>query len=326
MSTSNATPVVSVIIPVFNGRDSIARAIGSALGQTFSDLEIIVVDDASTDGTQEVAQQLAENNPRIRYIRLPTNQGAGAARNAAIEAAQGLWVAVLDADDWYETGRLENLLSIAKSRKADAVCDNLKIFDHCTETIVDRTRHGSRNRTTELTPEEFFAHDNPLRLHAMGYLKPMVRRDFLQKHNLRYDPVHRAGQDFIFLAEILLNGGKTLLVREAGYVYVHRISPTTRKISPTSRSNPNFELIVQGCDELLERYKQTITPTARRALELRQRIFESRIGCDALLSALQQGAFGKALSILSRSPLIPVLVAMNYIKTLRANLITGRAM
>lgn len=325
MSTSNATPIVSVIIPVFNGGQSIAKAINSAQRQTCGNIEIIVVDDASTDDTQKAVWALAEQDSRVRYIRLPSNQGAGGARNTAIEEARGLWIAVLDADDWYEPERLERMLAIAEAQEADAVCDNLKIFDHCTETVVDRTRHGARDRTTELTPEGYFAHDNPLRLHAMGYLKPMVRKDFLERHKLRYDPSHRVGQDFIFLAEILLNGGKTLIAPETSYTYVHRISPTTRKISPSSRSNPNFELIVRGCDELLERYKQTITPRARRALERRRRIFESRICCESMLSAIREGALVKALSILTRTPLIPALIVMNLLKTVRANLITRHA-
>lgn len=323
MSTQNA-PIISVIIPVFNGHKSIARAIESAQRQTFTDIEIVVVDDASTDGTQNIVPPLAEKDSRIRFIPLTANVGAGGARNRAIEEASGQWIAVLDADDWYEPDRLEKMLACAKKHQADAVCDNLKIFDHCTESIVDRTRHGSASHITELTPEHFFAHDNPLRFHAMGYLKPMARRAFLQKHNLRYDPSHRAGQDFIFLAEILLNGGKTLITPDADYVYVHRISPTTRKISPSSRSNPNFALIVRGCDELMERYGKNMTPAARHALRQRRSIFESRIGCDDMLSALNEGAISKALSILTQRPLIPALVAMNLIKTVRANLFTTR--
>ncbi|MER2519270.1 MAG: glycosyltransferase family 2 protein [Bdellovibrionales bacterium] len=324
MSTLSA-PIVSVIIPVFNGDKSIARAIESARRQTLKNIEIIVVDDASTDGTSEAAQSLAKQDSRILYMRLPSNVGAGGARNVAIDAATGQWIAVLDADDWYEPERLDMLLKTAQEHQVDAICDNLKIFDHCTTSIVDRTRHGAPNQITTLTAEHFFAHDNPLRFHAMGYLKPMVRRDFLQQHNLRYDPSHRAGQDFIFLAEILLNGGKTLIVPDAGYIYVHRISPTTRKISPSSRSNPNFELIVRGCDELLARYGQNMAFAARHALKQRRHIFESRIGCDAMISALHEGAISKALSILTQSPLIPALVAMNVLKTVRANIFTRRA-
>ena len=93
-----SSPKVSVVIPVFNGERFIGDAIRSALGQTFRDFEIIVVDDGSTDQTEKIVRQFSD---RVAYHR-QENRGAGVARNLGVMRASGEWIAFLDADDiWY---------------------------------------------------------------------------------------------------------------------------------------------------------------------------------------------------------------------------------
>ena len=103
MSTATRTPLVSVIIPVYNGDRYIVQAVESALGQTFTNLEIIVVDDGSTDSTHQVLQPYLD---RIRYI-YQENQGAAIARNRACQLAKGEFLAFLDADDYFLPSKLE---------------------------------------------------------------------------------------------------------------------------------------------------------------------------------------------------------------------------
>ncbi|MBD0341043.1 MAG: glycosyltransferase family 2 protein, partial [Microcoleus sp. Co-bin12] len=103
MSTATRTPLVSVIIPVYNGSRYIVQAVESALAQTFTNLEIIVVDDGSTDSTHQVLQPYLD---RIRYI-YQENQGAAIARNRACHLAKGEFLAFLDADDYFLPSKLE---------------------------------------------------------------------------------------------------------------------------------------------------------------------------------------------------------------------------
>src|SRR5215469_10447854 len=95
---------ISVIIPLYNRRDEIGRAIASALGQSRAPDEVIVVDDASRDGSAETVAALGDN--RIRLMRHERNRGAAAARNTGIAAAQGDWIALLDSDDEWEPEKL----------------------------------------------------------------------------------------------------------------------------------------------------------------------------------------------------------------------------
>lgn len=102
-------PLVSAIIPTYNRANLIGRAIESAIAQSYSNLEIMVVDDASKDNTQEVINTIKD--PRIRYIRHQTNCGGAAARNTGIDAATGEYVAFLDSDDFWLPNKLELQLS-----------------------------------------------------------------------------------------------------------------------------------------------------------------------------------------------------------------------
>lgn len=98
-------PCVSVVMPTYNRAHLLPRAIGSVLAQTFSDFELLVVDDGSTDRTGEVVAGFKDG--RIRVLRLDRNDGASRARNAGIQAARGAWVAFLDSDDEWLPRKLE---------------------------------------------------------------------------------------------------------------------------------------------------------------------------------------------------------------------------
>jgi len=285
-------PKVSIIIAVLNGITTIGKAIESAQVQTEKDIEIVVVDDGSTDGTVEFVRSLAEKDSRIKLIKLEKNIGAPAATNVAIEQAAGEWISILDADDWFERPRIEVFLKAAKQYDADVVCDNLAIFDHALNEIVETTQYGPKDHVMLLNAETYFRRDNPLRRHSIGYTKPVVKKKFLADHTIAYRADHRFGYDFIFMTEILLNGGKAIIVPGAYYVYVHRISPTTRKQSPHSRSESGHTLILRGCDELLVKYDRTMTaPSARR---LGKDVIFSRAACGARLCSMP---YGKSRSV-----------------------------
>ena len=96
--------LVSVIIPAYNASRTIVRALESVLGQEYEPLEVLIVDDASTDGTGEIVRRFTDR--RVRLIKLDTNRGAAGARNVGIHAAQGEYIAFLDADDIWLPSKL----------------------------------------------------------------------------------------------------------------------------------------------------------------------------------------------------------------------------
>ncbi len=105
---------ISVITPAFNVAQYLPDTIKSVLAQTFTDYEMIIVDDCSSDNTYEIAQQYAKENPQIRVIRQEKNGGVSAARNTALNAAKGDFIAFLDADDKWMPDKLEKQYSFMK--------------------------------------------------------------------------------------------------------------------------------------------------------------------------------------------------------------------
>ena len=114
-------PRVSVILPFYNRRETLARCVRGVLGQTFPDWELVAVDDASDDGSAALLEAPAD--PRIRVLRHPSNRGAGPARDTAMAAAAGDWLAFLDSDDEWLPGKLEaQLASVEETGRSLATC------------------------------------------------------------------------------------------------------------------------------------------------------------------------------------------------------------
>ncbi len=121
---------VSVIVPVYNVAPWLKRCIDALIGQTYSNLEILLIDDGSTDGSREIIAQSAAEDVRIRPFYQPHNQGVSAARNRGLDEASGEWIAFCDGDDWYLPEFVETMLRCAKSEQADyIVCDYQIVSD-----------------------------------------------------------------------------------------------------------------------------------------------------------------------------------------------------
>jgi len=127
-------PSVSVIIPTFNREKVVGDAIVSVLQQTWTDLEVIVVDDASTDNTDDVVRRVGDS--RVRYIRHETNRNGAAARNTGMESARGRWIAFLDSDDVWLPHHLDRKIGILEESAAEGVFGSFRIADNGQTTTV----------------------------------------------------------------------------------------------------------------------------------------------------------------------------------------------
>ncbi|QCO58157.1 glycosyltransferase (plasmid) [Pseudorhodobacter turbinis] len=116
--TANFPVTVSVITPARNAADVLARAVASVQAQTFADWEMIIVDDGSSDMTAALAQTLAQSDPRLQVLCHATGTGAAKARNTAIKAARGRYIAFLDADDAWVPEKLAQQLRVMRDRQA----------------------------------------------------------------------------------------------------------------------------------------------------------------------------------------------------------------
>jgi glycosyltransferase involved in cell wall biosynthesis len=121
---------VSVIIPAFNAAETLAEAVASAVNGSYQHLEILIVDDGSTDDTSKVAAKIADSDPRIQFFRNPQNYGVSKSRNLMIDRATGEYVAFLDSDDTWEPNKLEFCLQmLAENPEVKAVAHALRYLD-----------------------------------------------------------------------------------------------------------------------------------------------------------------------------------------------------
>ncbi len=162
-SVGHHTPLVSVILPTFDRADVLPRSIASVLAQTFTDWELIVIDDGSTDSTAEAVATWQEQSDQIRYVR-QANQGVGAARNRGVAEVRGEYIAFLDSDDEYCPAHLETRLELLRQHDLDLVQGGVQVtgkqwvvdfFDptkliRISECVIGGTLFGKRTVFTEL--------------------------------------------------------------------------------------------------------------------------------------------------------------------------------
>ncbi len=213
---------VDVIIAVWNNAGTIARAVRSALAAPEVN-RVIVVDDCSTDDTAAVVAALThEFGARLHMERMERNGGPAAARNRALGLSDAPWITILDGDDYFAPDRLRGLLSASDG--ADLVADDLLQVREGAETANGSPLLGL-DQTVTLDLATFVAGNisQAGRLRKeYGFLKPMLRRAFLDRHGLRYDEELRLGEDFALYTRALAAGAVFRVIPSATYVSVVR--------------------------------------------------------------------------------------------------------
>jgi succinoglycan biosynthesis protein ExoO len=225
-------PCVTVAIPVYNSETTLARCIRSVTQQSLRDIEILVADDCSTDSSVSVAEAMALDDSRIRVIRLSTNGGKARAMNVMIAEARGQWVAVLDADDAYHPQRLERLVDAAERLDVQMVADNLFYVDAGIDQIV-RTGFDVEIGPRIIGTKDLLDTTSTFASFDYGILKPLVRRDFLLTHGLTYYEYTRLAEDFYYLLNFFVAGGRACLLSEPMYYWTLPFGTISRKWTGT---------------------------------------------------------------------------------------------
>ena len=214
-------PTVCVIIAAKNAEATIGRAVHSALRESRVG-EVVVVDDGSDDATAEASLVADDGSGRLRILKLAQNRGPAFARNHAIEQSHAPLIAILDADDFFLRGRFDSMLD---GENWDFVADNIVFIDE---------RSASRAEPAvpcfEAAPRFLdlpgFIEGNISKRGAsrgeIGFLKPVMRRAFLDAHGLRYDEALRLGEDYDLYVRALLKGARYKIVHGCGYGAVVR--------------------------------------------------------------------------------------------------------
>ena len=219
MSTDKA-PLLSVIVPVYNTKPYLARCLESILSQTHTNLEVIVIDDGSTDGSGELCDDFSKKDMRVRVIH-KDNGGVSAARNAGIDAACGDWIAFVDSDDWIEPDMYEKLMLAAiDSETRIAGCGYMEY--HSDGGMEKKTFPELAGvDSCEDILEYYLCENDFFRVWSVLYSRSLLESG-TDAGGIRFRPDMSQFEDTLFVVDVLLRAESIIYIPEAPYHYCWR--------------------------------------------------------------------------------------------------------
>ena len=222
-------PLVSMIVPVYNVQDSVARCLESLCAQTWKNIEIILINDGSRDESYAICESFCQKDPRIVLVD-KSNTGVSDTRNCGLSLAQGDYVQFVDSDDYIEPDFTEHLVTAAEAHHADLVISPYWMVIPANSTLMDM-------------PASFF--------YSVLWNK-LYRRDILVRNNLQFTSEVRWAEDMVFNLDYLLYAKVCVSISTPGYHYVQNAQSLLHtQINPAA--------LVQNKLQMFQYYKELYT-------------------------------------------------------------------
>lgn len=227
----NDTPKISIIIPAYNAESTVDMCVRSLINQTYKNLDIILVNDCSTDSTPALCDRLASQYKNVRAVHLPINSGLSQARNAGIEIAAGEWLAFVDSDDWVEPETYQTAIEYAQKHSAKHI-----IWSYVSEynqVLKEKHIYGSDVIFEGENANDIFydtlgptgerlAH--PEFIHSLSTVCcKLFSSETIKKHNLRFYDLEKIGaEDLHFSAQYIncIPGETSVYIDKCYYHYI----------------------------------------------------------------------------------------------------------
>lgn len=210
--------MISVIMPAYNAEKTIREAIDSVLGQSYPDLELIVINDCSKDATGEIIRQYAAADPRVKPLENPVNSGVSVSRNRGVAAAAGEYIAFLDSDDLWREDKLEKQLAVMEKNGA--------VLSYTASAFIDET--GKRYNYV-MPAEEKTTLSTLLKRNLVSCSSAMIRADVMKGLKMPSDKMH---EDYYVWITVLRKYGYAYGVNEPLLIY---------RLSTNSKSSNRFK-------------------------------------------------------------------------------------
>lgn len=262
-----AQPKVSIIVPVYNVEKYIRRCIDSLKNQTLEDIEIILVDDSSTDSSLEICKKAAEEDSRIKVIH-KVNEGAGLARNAALEIAEGEYIGFADSDDYIDKEMYKTLYEKAEQYNSDLVMSGVLFVDGNMFS-----KEGECIRKTYFDADTQFETEDELQMLRMGIIgalpededdskygmsiwKNLFRHEIIKENKLVFESEReKLSEDALFMVDFISCIKKATGINEAFYNYCRNADSISK-----SYKKDRFSQTLVFMDEVEKRFKKDIPP------------------------------------------------------------------
>ena len=211
-------PMVSIVVPIYNAENYLRRCVDSILNQEYTDFELLLVNDGSTDASGDICEEYGDRDPRVIVIQ-KENTGVSDSRNRALDRARGKYLQFLDSDDWITPDATRLFVRAAEEYGCDMVIsDFYRVVGERLSTKGDIEEEGV------LTREEFAAHmmENPADFYYGVLWNKLYRRDIVEEHNLRMDTDINWCEDFMFNLEYIRYAKVFYALHAPIYYYVKR--------------------------------------------------------------------------------------------------------
>lgn len=193
-------PLVSVIIPIYNTEKFLSKCINSVLAQTLKDIEVLLIDDGSTDGSGKICDEYVRKDKRIHAIHIP-NQGVSHARNKGLEAAKGKYIYFMDSDDWIETDMISTLYQLIQTNKADLSTCGYLIEDE-DENILYKINGKSTYTLDKWDAIHSLFHDKYYKYKGNLWDK-LYNKEIIERNKLRFNEQIYYNEDRLFIFQYL---------------------------------------------------------------------------------------------------------------------------
>ncbi|WP_448863835.1 glycosyltransferase family 2 protein [Dorea sp.] len=216
--------MVSIIMATYNAEKTLAQAIESVLNQTFSNFELLVIDDCSTDRTVELIKAFMIKDSRVRLLVNKENKGVSFTRKHGLDEAKGKWIAILDSDDEWLPEKLEKQIALQRRRNADLIFTGSAFMDS----------NGKRINWNLHVPEEI-TYRQLLKQNVISNSSALVRKELYERYYVMGDKMH---EDFAIWLRILKEGRKAYGLDEPLLIY--RISKSSKSGNKIKAAKMNW--------------------------------------------------------------------------------------
>lgn len=212
---------VSIIVPIYNVERYLRRCIDSLLKQSYQNIEIVMVDDCSSDNSGTIAKEYSEKYPDLCvYIKQSKNGGLAKTRNAGIDSSQGEWLSFVDSDDWVHRDFIKEMLETAQAESFDIVVSDLLY-------VYDNGKRKEANTLGALTGEA--SHKEKVALLRNHSYTRLIRKSFFIQSGLRFPEHLRRGEDMGIMVPLLTKTNKIGILNKALYYYFQREDSISNK-------------------------------------------------------------------------------------------------
>lgn len=278
------TPQISVIVPMFNEASRITRLLDSVITQTFTDIEVIIINDGSTDNSAEIATSYCQKDARVK-IHHQTNQGLSSARNTGLKYAQGEWIVFFDSDDFIKPELLAHWYQLAVTQHVDVLIGNGERFNPSDLKKHQRPIHQRQPYQKVIKGSEWIIYAVTQHQWPHFVWLQLIRHDLIKKYQLRFIKglYH---EDILWTTQLALVAERIGFDNQPLYYYCANPDSITRKPDPqkeAKRTQSYLQIILQLLKEADKQSDQLLAKALRQQAirELGSFFILFRKCCDA---------------------------------------------